>query len=179
MKIAIIASRAGPTCSGTINTTRGWPGWLETTSRGTSRLRVARWTDASTTGRAHTSTASDAISSMSMSCHEPRHVLTHLLRRCADTAKVGTHRRLHVKNDTLEQWGFERLRGKDDCRRENCKYRLLLKFTIKSISWPLLRNKSFFMTSQRTQHVPFSLSPARVLVHCGRSVQHRATLQEA
>ncbi|XP_076805665.1 zinc finger protein castor homolog 1-like isoform X2 [Clavelina lepadiformis] len=50
----------------------------------------------------------------------------HCLRcdfKCADTAKVGTHRRLHVKNDTLEQWGFERLRGKDDCRRENCKYR--------------------------------------------------------
>nr|XP_018671156.1 zinc finger protein isoform X3 [Ciona intestinalis] len=50
----------------------------------------------------------------------------HCLRcpfKCTDSAKVGTHRRQHVKADTLEQSGFERFRGKEDCMRENCKYR--------------------------------------------------------
>uniref|UniRef100_H2ZKN0 C2H2-type domain-containing protein n=1 Tax=Ciona savignyi TaxID=51511 RepID=H2ZKN0_CIOSA len=50
----------------------------------------------------------------------------HCLRcqfKCTDSAKVGTHRRQHMKADTLEQSGFERFRGKEDCMRENCKYR--------------------------------------------------------
>nr|CAB3227960.1 Zinc finger protein castor 1 [Phallusia mammillata] len=50
----------------------------------------------------------------------------HCLRcqfKCTDSAKVGTHRRQHVKADTLEQSGFERFRGKEDCMRDTCKYR--------------------------------------------------------
>lgn len=50
----------------------------------------------------------------------------HCLRcefKCTDSAKVGTHRRQHMKADTLEQSGFQRVRGKDDCGREDCKYR--------------------------------------------------------
>ncbi|XP_039250945.2 zinc finger protein castor homolog 1-like [Styela clava] len=50
----------------------------------------------------------------------------HCLRcdfKCTDSAKVGTHRRQHMKADALEQSGFQRVRGKDDCGREDCKYR--------------------------------------------------------
>lgn len=50
----------------------------------------------------------------------------HCLRcdfKCTDSAKVGTHRRQHIKADTLEQSGFQRVRGKDDCGRVECKYR--------------------------------------------------------
>ena len=43
--------------------------------------------------------------------------------RCTDSAKVGAHRRHHVKADSLEQSGFGRFKGKDDCGRETCKYR--------------------------------------------------------
>lgn len=50
----------------------------------------------------------------------------HYENRCTDSAKVGTHRRQHIKADTLEQSGFQRFRGKDDCEREDCRYRFVV-----------------------------------------------------
>lgn len=46
-----------------------------------------------------------------------------LYRRCTDSAKVGTHRRQHMKADALQKFGFKRAGGKEDCGVLTCKYR--------------------------------------------------------
>ena len=39
---------------------------------------------------------------------------------------MATHRRHHMKIDSWEQLGFERILSKDDCERERCKYRCVV-----------------------------------------------------